>query len=107
MLAGKKQSTREYNYGEVVEWFASRADLIIVMFDAHKLDISDELTAVLEKLRGHQEKIRILLNKVQQIDTQQLMRVYGALMWSLGKVVPVSSLVRHDESLGEFLDWKL
>jgi hypothetical protein len=35
-----------------------------------------------------QEKIRILLNKVQQIDTQQLMRVYGALMWSLGKVNP-------------------
>jgi hypothetical protein len=34
-----------------------------------------------------QEKIRILLNKVQQIDTQQLMRVYGALMWSLGKVL--------------------
>jgi hypothetical protein len=35
---------------------------------------------------GVQDKIRIILNKVQQIDTQQLLRVYGALMWSLGEV---------------------
>jgi hypothetical protein len=30
--------------------------------------------------------VRIILNKSDQIDQQQLMRVYGALMWSLGKV---------------------
>ena len=28
---------------DVVKWFADRADMIIIMFDAHKLDISDEL----------------------------------------------------------------
>jgi len=60
VLSGKKQTeSREYDYGAVVEWFASRADLIIVMFDAHKLDISDELTAVLDKLRGHQVGLRV------------------------------------------------
>ena len=34
--------------------FASRADMIIFMFDAHKLDISDELRSVIDKLKPHQ-----------------------------------------------------
>ena len=32
--------------------------MIIVMFDAHKLDISDELKTVLDVLKPHQDKIR-------------------------------------------------
>lgn len=70
----------------VIQWFADRADLIIIMFDAHKLDISDELRVVMDALRIHQDKIRILLNKADQIDSQQLMRIYGVrvvLLWFL------------------------
>jgi 50S ribosomal subunit-associated GTPase HflX len=59
----------------VINWFESqRADLIILLFDAHKLDISDELKGAIDVLKGHEDKIRCILNKADQIDRQQLMR---------------------------------
>ena len=70
-----------YNFCEVVEWMAERVDRIILLFDAHKLDISDEFRRVIEGMRGYDDKIRIVLNKADMVDHQQLMRVYGALMW--------------------------
>lgn len=85
-----------------MKWFAERADMVLVMFDAHKLDISDELKTVLDALKPHQDKIRILLNKADAIDTQALLRVYGALMWSLGKVLQTPEVCRV--YLGSFWD---
>jgi hypothetical protein len=103
VLSGRKQRDgRDYEYSAVVEWFASRADMIIFMFDAHKLDISDELRGILDKIRPHQDKVRIILNKVQTIDTQQLLRVYGALMWSLGEVLRTPEVPRV--YMGSFWD---
>ena len=69
-----------------MQWFADRVDRIIVVFDAHKLDISDEFSDTLKMIRLHEDKMRIVLNKCDQVKPQQLMRVYGALMWALGKV---------------------
>jgi EH domain-containing protein 1 len=95
ILSGQKQMIgRNYDYEQVMKWFAERADLIIIMFDAHKLDISDELKRVIELLKPHQDKMRVLLNKADSISTQQLMRVYGALMWSLGKVMMTPEVCR-------------
>lgn len=95
ILSGQKQSIgRNYDYEQVMKWFAERADLIIIMFDAHKLDISDELKRVIELLKPHQDKVRVLLNKADSVSTQQLMRVYGALMWSLGKVMLTPEVCR-------------
>jgi GTPase SAR1 family protein len=95
VLSGDKQRLgRAYDYGKVVEWFAERADTILLLFDANKLDISDEFRDVLRALKGHDDKIKIVLNKTDVITTQQLMRVYGALMWSLGKVIQSPEVMR-------------
>lgn len=95
VLSGEKQRTqRAYDFIGVTSWFAAKCDLILLLFDPHKLDISDEFKRVISSLRGHDDKIRVVLNKADQVDTQQLMRVYGALMWSLGKVINTPEVMR-------------
>eukprot|EP00808_Paulinella_micropora_P000263 g74722.t1 len=103
ILSGEKQRIgRSYDFPKVVEWFAERADRILLLFDAHKLDISDEFKRVIESLVGHDDKIRCILNKADMVDKQGLMRVYGALMWSLGRIFKTPEVVRV--YLGSFWD---
>ncbi|KAJ1729638.1 hypothetical protein LPJ72_004871 [Coemansia sp. Benny D160-2] len=94
ILSGSKQINRGYDFISVINWFAERSDLILLLFDGYKLDISDEFKGAIHSLRGHEDKVRIVLNKCDQISQQQLMRVYGALMWSLGKVIPTPEVNR-------------
>merc|ERR1719161_1330805 len=73
---------------------AQRSDLVLLMFDAHKLDPSDELKGVIESLRPHRDKMRCVLNKADQIDAENLVRVYGALLWNVGKVLRTPEVAR-------------
>jgi hypothetical protein len=47
VLSGEKQRIeRSYDFIQVVGWFAARCDLILLLFDPYKLDVSDEFKAV-------------------------------------------------------------
>jgi EH domain-containing protein 1 len=43
---------RGYDFTGVLEWFAERVDRIILLFDAHKLDIPDEFMHCIGALSG-------------------------------------------------------
>ncbi|ETO08813.1 receptor mediated endocytosis protein-like protein, partial [Reticulomyxa filosa] len=77
ILSGEKQRIqRGYDFASVVSYWATRADRILLLFDAHKLDISDELKEAILAIRGNFDKIRCVLNKADQVNQQQLMRMY-------------------------------
>merc|ERR1719311_134504 len=103
VLAGEKQRVnRGYEFEAVTKWFADRVDMILVLFDVSKLDISDEFRRVLLAIKGNDHKIHMILNKADRVTTPQLMRVYGAMMWSLGKVIDTPEVSRV--YIGSFWD---
>ena len=51
ILSGEKQRVdRGYDFVGVLRWFAERVDRIILLFDANKLDISDEFRRSIEAI---------------------------------------------------------
>merc|ERR1712042_116655 len=106
ILSGEKQRVdRGYDFVGVLRWFAERVDRILLLFDANKLDISDEFRRSIEAIHGYEDKVRIVLNKADQVDHQELMRVYGALMWSISKVINVPECPKI--FVGSFWDQQL
>lgn len=73
VLSGEKQRlSRSYDFAAVTRWFAERSDLILLLFDAHKLDISDEFKDVITGLAGLENKVRCVLNKADQIRSAEV-----------------------------------
>ncbi len=70
ILSGEKERlNREYDIANIASHFAAQADLILLLFDANKLDISDEFRQVIQGLRGNEDKIRCVLNKADEVAT--------------------------------------
>uniref|UniRef100_A0A183D7P3 G domain-containing protein n=1 Tax=Gongylonema pulchrum TaxID=637853 RepID=A0A183D7P3_9BILA len=58
ILSGQKQrSSRGYDFASVVNYIACKVDMIVLLFDTSKLDISDEYKQVIQCLKGNEEKV--------------------------------------------------
>ena len=55
--------------------------------DLKKIKKYPKIGAKSQLCRKNEDKIRIVLNKADMMTHQQLMRVYGALMWSLARIL--------------------
>ena len=95
VLSGEKQRLkRGYDFSKVAKWFAEHSDLILLMFDCSKLDISDEFKSVIEELQPNEDKIHCILNKADQLDSESLLRCYGSMLWSLGRIFKGAEVTR-------------
>lgn len=60
ILAGEKQSAgRGYDFESVISYLGDKVDVILLIFDPHKLDIPDEIKNVIIALQRNEEKIRV------------------------------------------------
>lgn len=94
ILSGGHHNERAYDFTELVQWFANRADLILFFFDVHKPDIPDQVKDVIRALGPNQQKVRFLLNRADSVDSVVLMRTYAGLMWGLGRVFTTPEVKR-------------
>ncbi|KAK5866238.1 hypothetical protein PBY51_020444 [Eleginops maclovinus] len=90
IIENRKQQERGYPYNDVCQWFIDRADLIFQVFDPTKLDVGGELEMLFKQMKGRESQIRLILNKADSLSTQNLMRVYGALFWSMAPLIKVT-----------------
>ncbi|MBI4564714.1 MAG: dynamin family protein [Planctomycetes bacterium] len=87
-------SDRGYDFAGAVRWFAERADVVFVFFDAEKPGTTGETLQVFtQSLRGIDHKLLIVMNKMDRFESlQDFARAYGSLCWNLGKIIPRKDL---------------
>jgi len=75
--------SRGYDFAAAIQWFAERADLILLFFDPDKPGTTGETLNVLTtSLAGYDYKLRIILNKADQfLKIHDFARCYGSLCW--------------------------
>ena len=90
MLDSISEKDRGYHYQEVIGELASIADLVILIFDAHKAGTVREsyqsLRTTLPKATM-EDRVLFVLNRVDECQNlDDLMRVHGALCWNLSQM---------------------
>ncbi|OQR97000.1 hypothetical protein ACHHYP_12931 [Achlya hypogyna] len=92
----RSETDRGYDFPKVVQWYAERADVILLFFDPDKPGTTGETLSILtNSLMGMDHKLHIVLNKVDQFKKiHDFARAYGSLCWNLSKVIPLKDLPR-------------
>ncbi|ESO07191.1 hypothetical protein HELRODRAFT_76627, partial [Helobdella robusta] len=88
-IENRVQQERGYAYEEAMKWFINKASLIFLLFDPYRLDVGRELEGTLRLLQGKESKLKIVLNKADNVKTQELMRVYGTLLWNMAPLTKI------------------
>ncbi|MFH2064513.1 MAG: dynamin family protein [Pseudomonadota bacterium] len=90
MLDSIAEKDRGYDYQQVIGDFAQIADLIIVLFDAHKAGtIRETHISLRDTLPAHTYEDRVLfaLSRIDECSSlMDLVRVYGTLCWNLSQI---------------------
>ncbi|RNF26438.1 uncharacterized protein Tco025E_01279 [Trypanosoma conorhini] len=87
---------RGYDFLATTRWFASRCDVILLVFDPANPGTTGETLDVLTKsLAGFEHKFLLVMNKVDMFDkATDFGRSYGALCWNLSKVMTMKDIPR-------------
>lgn len=90
MLDSTTEKDRGYHYQEVVGELASFADVVLVLFDAHKAGTVKEVYQSLRETlpeRVFEDRITYVLNRIDECSSlEDMIRVYGTLCWNLSQI---------------------
>jgi EH domain-containing protein 1 len=90
MLDSITERDRGYDYHEIVGDLAQKADLILVLFDAHKAGtIREAYKSIRETLNvsSFEDRILFVLNRIDECASlDDMLRVYGSLCWNLSQI---------------------
>lgn len=82
-IDGHMTDIDQYDLTPAFDWFCQQAERILLFFDANVITISDANRRLIE---AYPQKIAIVLDNTD-MNTQNLMRAYGMLMFTLAKIV--------------------
>lgn len=83
----EKRKIENYPFNDAFQWFIDRADAIYVVFDPSKLEIGEEMAALLDQLKGREVQTRFLLNKADFVQPHDIMRITGQLLWNVSPLL--------------------